>query len=212
MKTRTLSPILALLALTTLSQAATTIYTTQASFLAALFAVSSIETFDSLPAAGVSMAPIAFTPAGFSFSASPTGIPVLFNYLQGGGDRWLSSNRDGDAITFSFTGGSPYAVGGFFFATNPSGIANGGSITATTNDGSTQATGASTPLSFIGFISDTPITSLVIAATNVQASGAQLDFPTANNVTLAIPEPSSLGLIGVAAAGLLTRRRRASGV
>jgi len=211
MKTRTLSPILALLALTTLSQAATTIYTTQASFLAAL-TVTSVETFDSLPAAGFSAAPLAFTPAGFSFSASPTGVQVLFNYLQGGGDRWLSSNRDGDAITFSFTGGNSYAVGGFFFATDPAGLANGGSITATTNDGSTQATGASTPLSFIGFISDTPITSLVIAATNAQASGAQLDFPTANNVTLAIPEPSSLGLIGVAAAGLLTRRRRASGV
>jgi len=205
MKTRILTPILTLLALSSLANAATTIYTTQASFLAALSAVSSIETFDSLPASGVSLAPVAFTPAGFSFTATPAGIPVLFNYLQGGGDRWLSTNRDGDAITFSFTGGGPYAVGGFFFSTDASGVANGASVTATTNDGSTQASGASTPLSFIGFISDAPITSLTLAST----SGALTDFPTANNVTIAIPEPSSLGLVAVAAlAGVMTRRRK----
>ncbi len=201
MKTRILSPILTLLALSSLANAATAIYTTEASFLAAITGLPSTYSFDEL--APVVVGPIAYTGAGFSLSAT---TPVaFFNYAQPGGDVWISSSRNGDPITFTMSGGNSYAFGGYFFSTNSAGDANGASVTVAANDGTVAATGPSTPSSFIGFVSDAPISSVVVSVSGEMG----VNFPTANNVTLgAIPEPSSLGLVAVAAlAGVMTRRR-----
>ncbi len=179
--------------------AATTVYSSSASFLANVQPGSYTETFTGLanPATG----PVSFSGSGFSYSASaPSDI-----YLEGG---FLGANQVAETLTIAFTGGNVSAVGGNFFATNISDAFQSVAITLKLSDNTTVIfTPTSAADSYRGFASDLNITSLTVSA-----AGASL-YAGVDNLTVgvsAVPEPGSWALMGLGVAGLLLARRRAT--
>jgi hypothetical protein len=203
------------------ARAGITIYTDRAAFLAALQPGSYTETFDALPYPGDFLGDSRdFSGSGFSFTASAT--DGLFSAGDSAADVWLSTNTATDTLTFTFTGGAPKAVGGNFFlsdvdgnSVNPDTV--GLSVVAfdgvTTTPVSVSAANAASTTNFVGFISDTALTSLTVAVTGDNVFPFR--WPTANNLTLGqpvpvpVPEPATLVSAGFAAViGLAALRRR----
>jgi hypothetical protein len=209
MKTPILSSALALFVFPTLSHAGSTvIITNQGSFLTNLNASPYVESFDALSLQPAS--PISFSAAGFSYQASTDN--GFYNAGQASpGDVWLSVNTATDSIVFNFTSGNVYGVGGSFFTSNVAGAAVAGAITVTINDTTTSTVASSNTGTFIGFVSDVPITSLTVTAGQ---TGGTFFWPTVNNFIVgsqptAVPEASSLGIVAFACVGgALVRRRR----
>jgi hypothetical protein len=188
----------ALAALALPSIAAPTVYTSSTDFLAQLWPGSYTENFDSL--GGLPSGAVNFSGGAFSYSVSAPGDL----YSAAGA---LSTNEANDDVTINIGGGGVMAIGANFFASDFDGSFFPTSITLTLSDGSVE-TFAPTSLadSFRGFISDSfAITSLVISG-----PGAGL-YATLDDLTVSsVPEPASLALVAVAAAGLLAGRRRAA--
>lgn len=185
----------ALTVLSASSFAATTVYTSSASFLANVAAGAYTETFTGLSVTP----PSVFTNGTFSFSVSaPSG-------LYGSGD-FLGTNQVNEALTVNFTSGNVTAVGGNFYATNISDAFQAVSMTVTLNDGTSSTfTPTSAADSYRGFTSTAFITSLVISA-----PGGSL-YSGVDNLTVgvaAVPEPASWLMMGLGVAGLLVARRR----
>jgi hypothetical protein len=208
-----IGPMIAMAALlftSAAAQAAITVYTTQASFLAAVSAPAT-DSFDSL-ASGFITGLSARSVGSYKYSVSaPDG---LFPTATGS-DVVLAPNRPTDTLTFSaFTGGVS-AVGGLFFNTDFNGsllTGQGITIVATDASGSTSRTIAQpVGTSFLGFVSTSGvISSLTVAAG--QDAGLNY-FPSVNNLTLAVaavPEPESLLLwaAGLCAIATVARRRQ----
>ena len=73
----------------------------------------------------------------------------------------------GSSFTLNVAPGSiTNYFGGYFFSRDQDGVANGGAITVTASDGSTQSFATSTTATFVGFVSDAPITSLTVSTEN----------------------------------------------
>lgn len=183
------------------AQAEITIYTDQAAFLAAVSAPG-VDSYNDL-----------------SYQAYPdtlyreAGAYRYQAYSESGlfgtgtpSDGWLSNNHTRAPIVFSNFSGGVNAFGGNFFASDIMGdYLPGGSVVLTAIDGSalTYTVIGATTDSFLGFISSTPLTSVVL-------NSAEEYWPTANNVVLAVPEPTSYGMLlaGCGVLGLFARRRR----
>jgi hypothetical protein len=151
------------------------------------------------------------TPGGFAYSTTTD---------TGGGiyvappDETLPSDlaispADAAAMTlvFTFSGEPVTAVGGEFFTTDVSGLAEPGTVTLTLSDGSTYTitSGSSTLQAFFGVASPTPIS--WASVTEDSGSGA---YPTVNNLIVGdetTPEPGTLALAGIA--GMLVAIRQA---
>ena len=183
------------------SQAAITVYTNQADFLAAVSAPG-YDNYDDL-VVDLYDSPLARTAGVYGYeAASPSGL-----YGAGTGtDHWLSTNAPLDPIVFqNFTGGVS-AFGGYFFASDiAGGYVPSGNLVLTADDGSTLTytlTGA-TQNSFLGFVSDATLDTVTLATDG----GAY--WPTANDVVLAVPEPATYGMLlaGLGFVGAVTRRR-----
>lgn len=191
---RILSAI-ALAALSASSMAATTTYTSSASFLAAVGMVTSYtQNFNSLPSPPAG--PVPFGDNGLAYTlAAPSDI-----YTSG---DFFGTSLPNEALTVSFTSGNVYAVGGNFYATDIGDNFNAVSVTLTLNDG-TVATFTPTSVgdSYRGFTSNVAFSSLVMSAPGVSLN-AGLD-----NLTVAVPEPTSWLMMGLGLAGLLAARRR----
>ena len=192
----------ALLCAAASSQAAITIYTNQADFLAAVSAPG-YDSYDDLTV-DLYGTTLDRTAGAYAYQAYAAGG------LYGAGtdpDHWLSTNLSLDPIVFqNFTGGVT-AFGGNFFGSDISGgyIPNG-NLVLSAEDGSTvtYALNGATQASFLGFVSDTALSSVTLSTDG----GAY--WPTANNVVLAVPEPASYGMLlaGLGCVGLVARRRR----
>jgi hypothetical protein len=185
---------------------AATIFIDSPTFVAGLQPGYYLESFDSLTAEPLPN-PIIFSSGGFSYSASAPGgfFPVATS-----GDWVLSTTFPTDPITLTFTSGNVTAVGGHFFATDLVGNVTSGTITLNLSDGSSVTLTNPAASSFIGFMTEVPITSLVIAAEN---EGAPYKYPTADDLYVGstVPEPSSAILVaagGLLLAGLRSRFRR----
>ncbi len=172
-----------MLALASQASAAITVYTTQASYLAAISSPG-VDNYTGFSITGVTPSPITRTAGAYGYTGTAAG-----NFFGAGtvADPWLSTNTATDPITFNaFTGGTIRGVGGLFFGSNVSGAFQAGDITLTATDagGSTTVTivGATTT-SFRGFVSDTGITSLVVASVP-PATGFL--WPTVDNLTLGL--------------------------
>jgi hypothetical protein len=190
-------------------RAATTIYTDYAAFLAAVGGMGG-ESFDGLPAPGSILGEDrSFSVGGISVVASTQGKL----YTAGSGpDIWLSTFEDDVAIEFYFTGETLYAVGGSFFTSDLKGYETPGSVKLMTNDLTTHTVTYSAMTSFVGFVSDQPITSVSVVA--VQPGDGPV-WPTVNNLVFgpvsAVPEPESAmiqGMVGWAGVMLGWRRKR----
>lgn len=201
--------ILKLMVFVLSGQAATTIYTNPGEFLAAV-SVSITERFDGLPVPGTVLGETRnFSVGGVSVVAS-TGSEL---YTAGSGpDIWLSTVEPDQGIDFNFSGEALYAVGGYFFTSDVSGYRTPGSVEVMTNDLTAHTVTYSVVTSFVGFISDEPITRLSVTA--VQPGSGPV-WPTANNLVFggvtAVPEPESAmiqGMVGWAGVMLAWRRKR----
>lgn len=201
------------------SQAALTVYTTQASFLAAVTAPGT-DTFTGFNILNSTPSPITRSAGAYGYTATTNNLSTVgaFGFYGGGtsADPYLSTNNAADTMSFgTFTGGAS-AIGGNFFASNVGGLYTTGSVTVTAFDTSGSVfrtiapTGALTG-SFLGFVSTTAVTSLTVAS--VQPSATTFVWPTVDNLTLAavapVPEPGTYALMlaGLGLVGFAARRR-----
>ncbi len=151
----------------------TSTYTDQATFLAAVDAGYYAEAFNSVTE-GSQGTPLVFSSGGFGYSIfGATGS--LYN-----GDGFISLDLAADQIVITFTSGNVTAVGGNLWATDIGFNPLGSPIIATLNDGSTVTVPVSAANTFIGFTSDTPITSLTIDAPDSPATA----WPTLDNLVV----------------------------
>ncbi len=196
------------------AQAALTVYTSEASFLAAITGEAT-DSFDDLTAgANLGSGPLSRSAGGYTYDvgAGPTS-PVLYG-AGSASDAWLSTNNATDTVTFTNFGAGVYAAGAYFFNSNIAGefLRRGSvTITATDVDGTvTQTKFLPTTGNYFGFVSDTSLLSLTVSSsvfnpnTNV--------WPTVDDLTLAgaVPEPQTYAmfLAGLGVLGFLARRRR----
>jgi len=184
-----------------------TVYTTQASFLAAV-AAPGTDGFDGFLTTGATASPVLRTAGSYSYTASASG-----GFFGAGTvvNPWLSTNDAPDSITFSGFGGGARAIGANFFDSSASGSFAAGSVllVATNSLGETlsQSILGATTSSFLGFVSTAALASLTLSA--VQPAGGSL-WPTVDNLTIAaIPEPETYALMlaGLAAISAIARRR-----
>jgi hypothetical protein len=214
MKTSLLKPVAlaAMLAATGAANAAITVFTSSASFLAAVGATGT-DTFAGFSITDITASPINRSAGAFGYTGSAT------NGFFGGGttaNPFLSTNTYSDPMVITPT--SVIAgIGGDFFGSNISGLYAAGPVTVTATDSlgatiaQTISPSSATAGSFLGFVSDANIASLTIASATGQV--APFVWPSVDNLTLAaaIPEPGTYALMlgGLGLVGFLARRRRA---
>jgi hypothetical protein len=212
------SATLALLALAAgASQATILVFTSQSSFAAAIAGFASgTDTFEDLIVGQVYETPLSRAAGdyGYSVNAGPDSAAV-----DGAGsatNRWLQADVFSDTLTFSGFTQPTYAAGAFVFGSDAAGrfVRNRRiSVTATNSAGDLSRPSTltrTTQTTFIGFVSDSPLTSVTVRA--VQTRGGATAFPTVNDFILAspVPEPKTYALLlaGIGVVGFIARRRR----
>jgi hypothetical protein len=152
--------------------------------------------------------PLTFSQNGFSYAVTavnlnnPNVSPKPFFDNTFGSPALSTDLINFTSIVISFTSGNVTAVGGNIFTTRPGVGAQSQGMNSFLNDGTTLNVNSTTiaPGPFIGFTSDTPITSLTISIDNGSNRNPNLD----NFYVGAVPVPFEfspklgvLGLIGV---------------
>jgi hypothetical protein len=192
----------ALVALAFPAVAATTVYTTSASFLANVAAGAYLETFNSSqPNAAV----FSYSGSGFAYNATSSGLEMY------GPAGFIGTSSPETSLTLTFTAGNPTAVGGNFYNTDFSDAFVSSPVTLTLSDGTTRTyTPATIGGTYTGFISTVPIVSLTFAAPGVGLY-ASLDNLTVGLSAMPIPEASTYAMLmaGLGIVGFMARRRRA---
>jgi PEP-CTERM motif len=208
----------ALLACVGVANANITVYTSESAFMAALAnmsAVTGTDSFDDLTAgANLGSGPLVRAAGSLGYSAAVGPNSDVFFGAGNGGDNWLSTNSASDTVTFSGFAPGVFAAGANVFNSDLGGnFLRRGAITLSADDGSSTASQTvrfPRATTFIGFISDSALTSVSLTATSGPNTTV---WPTMNNLTLAtaVPEPETYALMlaGLAAVSFLARRRKA---
>jgi len=193
------------------ASATITIYTDEASYLAAI-SDAGVDSYDDLALTSLGTS-LNRTAGSHSYTVSAS------NQLYGAGsgsDHWLSTNTATDPILFSNFSAGVVGFGGLFFTSDISGFYMPGTVTLTVEDAGQElaySIPGSTTSSFVGFVSSTGILNVTLAATQPQSGFA---WPTANNLTLGaaaaapvVPEPATWAMMigGFALVGAAMRGR-----
>jgi len=128
---------------------------------------------------------------GFTWTATATG--GLF------ADGGFMSTNEPTAVTFSFNQGVQ-GVGGRFFATDFAFAVQPTFLNITLSDGSGFIGSINSATAFTGFYS----TGALITSITISVDSGE--FPTADTLSIVVPAPGAVALLG--AAGLVGRRRR----
>lgn len=191
------------------SQAAITVFTSLTAFNAAT-AAQGTDTFAGLSTIVPTASPLNRTAGPYSYRATVTNT-----FFAGGtvANPFLATTDAEDTVRFTAFAAGVRGIGGNFFASNIAGGFTLGSVTLTVTDGGGSVTRVITDAavnSFLGFVSDGPISLLTLAA--VQPTDGSFTWPSADNLVLAaaIPEPGTYALLlmGLGAVGFAARRRR----
>jgi hypothetical protein len=171
-----------LLCTSTASQAAFTVYTSQAAFSAAI-ASPGTDTYAGFSLSSTTTSPINRTAGTYTYTAAAPG-----DFFGAGtvANPWLSTNTATDTVTINAIPATVRGIGGNFFTSNISGAYVSGDITIAATDAggtTTQTIVASTTSSFLGFVSNGSITSLTITA--VQPA-ADFRWPTVEDLTMGL--------------------------
>lgn len=172
----------------------TAIYTSSASFMSHVSAGAYTENFNH----PVSM-PASFSGGGFAYAlTTPSGI-----YASG---SFVGANTPTESVTINFTGQTVKAIGANFFATDYNDAFQPATMNLLLSNGAAYSfTPTSMADSYLGFVSDVAITSLIVSSAGGYAS---LDNLTVGDAPSQVPEPASLALVGLGLAGALVSRRR----
>jgi hypothetical protein len=209
-----LAILLAAISIIALATAASAdlIVTDETNFKNALAAGYYLEDFDGFTNTGAGITPPVGFSGGSTFSYNITTLsegPSTLYPLDGA----LSTFFQNDTLVVNNLTGTTTvnAVGGFFFPTDDGGNFVQGSVFVSFNGGAAQEVTFTDPLSFLGFLSDTPITSISIYQTT------DVNFPTLDHLYVgtqadvaAVPVPPSVLLLGsgILSLGLLGWRRQ----
>ena len=192
----------ALLCAAAAAQADITVYTSEADFLAAVQGTG-VDTYNDLSIQQYGET-LNRTAGGYTYDVySATG---LWGAGGEGGDYWLSNNTAIAPIVFTNFSGGVSAFGGNFFTSDVLGQYTTGNLILTAMDGTalTYGLAGATTTDFLGFVSTSPLSAVTLAT-----DGGTGYWPTANNVVLAVPEPTTYGMLlaGLGFVGVMARRR-----
>jgi len=189
------------------AQAAITVFTDQASFLAAV-SNPGVDTFADLQETsyGASMNRSAGT-YGYTVGA----VNLLFPGADAG-NIFMSTNNRLDALTFGGFGAGVSAVGGRFFASNTAGDYSATpSITLSMTDADgvfTHTLLNPTTNSFLGFVSTGGLSQFSVMTPNASNLWPSVDDFTLAGTLSAVPEPATwaMMIVGFGLAGTMLRR------
>ena len=186
--------------LATQAQSATVIFSDKGLFLSSVAPGAYEETFTGAAGLTVVQNFSAGVPTAFTYNVTAAPAAGFTIYRNG---SLLSNATANSVLTVTITSGNVYGIGGNFFKTNDSDALKVGSpVTITLNDGTTTTVNPTSVSDFVGFVSDTPITSLSISATSPL-------YSSIDNLVVAapIPEPTALALLGTGLILVLGRRQ-----
>lgn len=183
-------------------------YTDRNDFLANVFLPESVDTFDDLNRGQLLTSPLSRTVAPYSYDVTATG-GLFTNGTNTPPDTWISTATQNSVLTLATlasTEGPVNAIGAYFFVVDNDGNVTAEPITVTVNGGDAPlTTSTASATNFFGWVTLADITSV-----EVTIGSTANRFATVNDVTFAVPEPSTYALLAMAATtgGICQLRRR----